>query len=125
MALELEGKVYKIGTEVTGEGKNGPWKKIDFMIEYLDGQYPKKAAFSAWTDKVEMVKKLNIGDTVTVSFNIDSREYNDKFFTDLRIWKMQIGGTTGASAASSTQSAPQAVSTEPMSAPTADDDLPF
>ncbi|MBL0050541.1 MAG: DUF3127 domain-containing protein [Bacteroidetes bacterium] len=107
MALELEGKVYKIGTEVTGEGKNGPWKKIDFMIEYLDGQYPKKAAFSAWTDKVEMVKKLNIGDTVTVSFNIDSREYNDKFFTDLRIWKMQIGWNCRSKCCEQYSSAPQ------------------
>ena len=125
MAFELEGKVYKIGTEVTGEGQKGTWRKIDFMIEYLDGQYPKKAGFSAWTDKVDMVKGFQIGETITVHFNVESLEYNDKFFNDFRVWKIQIGGTAGASAASSTQSAPQAVSAEPMSAPTADDDLPF
>ncbi|MBL0050737.1 MAG: DUF3127 domain-containing protein [Bacteroidetes bacterium] len=50
------------------------------MIEYLDGQYPKKAAFSAWTDKVEMVKKFKIGETITVSFNIDSRDITTNFY---------------------------------------------
>lgn len=124
MAFELEGKVYKIGTETTGEGQKGMWRKIDFMIEYLDGQYPKKAGFLAWTDKVDVVKNFKIGDTVTVHFNVESREYNDKFFTDLRVWKIQVGAPAGNPSGNDT-AVPESMSTSTLPAATQEDDLPF
>ncbi len=95
MSLEITGKIIKILPEQRGQGKNGEWVKQEFVIETMD-QYPKKACFSAWGDKTANIKQLLQGDEVTVSFNIESREYNERWYTDLRAWKI-VKGTQPAS----------------------------
>lgn len=96
MSLEVSGKVLQILQEQSGEGKNGRWVKQDFVIE-TEEQFPKKVCFSTWGDKAAEVKKLSAGDSIIVSFNVESREYNGKWYTDLRAWKIQTSGgaTTG------------------------------
>lgn len=95
MALELSGKVISLLPEQTGSGKNGTWSKIDFVIETED-QYPKKVCFSSWGDKVAQVKGLQPGQKVKVSFNVESREFNGKWYTDLRIWKLETNSQNSA-----------------------------
>jgi hypothetical protein len=92
MALELSGKVVTILPEQTGSGKNGVWVRQDFIVETSE-QYPKKICFSAWGDKAAIVKNLSPGTTVKVAFNAESREFNGRWYTDLRIWKLEISGT--------------------------------
>lgn len=92
MALEVSGKVITILPEQTGTGKNGSWVKQDFVIETSE-QFPKKICFSAWGDKAGAVKSLSIGMQVKVSFNAESREFNGKWYTDLRIWKLDVAGS--------------------------------
>jgi len=87
MSLEVKGKVVKILPEQTGQGRNGVWVKQEFVIETME-QFPKKACFSAWGDKTTAIKQLIQGDEVMVSFNIESREYNERWYTDLRAWKI-------------------------------------
>lgn len=87
--LELSGKIIQILPPQSGTGKNGTWQKQDFVIETSE-QYPKKVCFSAWADKAETVKTLNPGTTVKVAFNAESREFNGKWYTDLRIWKIDV-----------------------------------
>jgi hypothetical protein len=88
MALEIAGKIVSLLPEQTGTGKNGNWVKQDFVIETVE-QYPKKVCFSAWGDKAAQVKGLQSGQSVKVSFNVESREFNGKWYTDLRIWKLE------------------------------------
>ncbi len=88
MSLEINGKVFKILQEVSGEGRNGTWKKQEFVIE-TDDQYPKKVCMSTWGDKTDAVKNLAIGDDVKVSINVESREYNERWYTDVRAWKIE------------------------------------
>lgn len=119
MALEITGKVTNVLPEVTGEGKNGTWMKRDFVIEYGD-EYPKKVCFSTWGDKSTIVGTLAIGQEVTVSFRPESREYNDRWYQDLRAWKIEKQGGT--------QQPPQKTKATPPIAPTVEDeneDLPF
>ncbi len=87
MNPEIEGKIIKILPEQTGEGKFGKWIKQEFIIETLD-QYPKKVCFSTWGDKTDSLKHLKEGESVVISFNPESREYNDRWYTDLRAWKI-------------------------------------
>ena len=87
MNLDIEGKIIKILQEQTGEGKFGKWIKQEFIIETLD-QYPKKVCFSTWGDKTDALKQMKEEDIVTVSFNPESKEYNDRWYTDLRAWKI-------------------------------------
>jgi hypothetical protein len=95
MSLEINGKVFAILAEQTGQGKNGNWVKHDFVIE-TEEQFPKKACFSAWGDKAAEVKKLKVGDSVSIGFNIESREFNNKWYTDLRAWKIAKSSATTA-----------------------------
>jgi hypothetical protein len=88
MALEITGKVIQLLPEQTGTGKNGTWVRRDFVIETTD-QYPKKVCFSGWGDKANIVNNLQTGQMVKVSFNPESREYNGKWYTDLRAWKIE------------------------------------
>ncbi len=103
MNLEINGRVIKILPEQTGQGRNGAWVKRDFVIETAD-QYPKKVCFSTWGDKTNEVNKLSEGEEVTVSFNVESREYNERWYTDLRAWR--INKTSNQPAANSMDTPP-------------------
>ena len=90
MAHELTGKVLQVLPEQTGTGRNGQWSRQDFIVETQE-QYPKKVWFSAWGEKVSQLKSFKADDTVKVSFNIESREFNGRWYTDLRVWKIETG----------------------------------
>jgi len=122
MALEITGKLIKLLPEQTGAGKNGNWVKQEFIIETTE-QYPKKVCCSLWGDKVGAIKSVPPGEMVKVSFNVESREYNERWYTELRAWKIE------ANASGSTSEAPKAEISGDITSFTADsgeqDDLPF
>jgi len=122
MALTLEGKVKSVGQEESGEGKNGTWKKREFVIEYPDGNYPKLAAFTGMKEKADQIAQLQVGQNVRVYFSVNSREYNGKVYTNLDLWKYEtIGGSTASAPSHSSQAAtPNNVETNGI-----DSDLPF
>lgn len=91
MSNQVSGKIIKILPLQTGSGKNGQWAKVEFVIETQD-QYPKKVCLSTWGDKASNMDSYSEGEKVTVHFNPESREYNDKWFTELRVWKMEREG---------------------------------
>ena len=88
--LELNGTIKKIMPIVEGISKAGKaWKKAGFVVT-TEGDYPKDVAFSVFgEEKVDNLIKFNkVGQRVDVSFNVESREYNDKYYTDLQAWKI-------------------------------------
>lgn len=91
MALDISGKVVQILPEQTGVSTKGNWVKQDFVIETTE-QYPKKVCFTAFGEKASQVKSLQVGETVTVSFNMESREFNGKWYTNINAWKVVSGG---------------------------------
>jgi hypothetical protein len=96
MSLEITGKLIKILPEQTGEGRNGTWVKSSFVIETQD-QYPKSICFDAWGDRVETVKNLKEGTMLKVGFDVESREYNERWYTNAKAWKIETvseGGST-------------------------------
>jgi hypothetical protein len=102
--LEITGKVIKFLDVQKGESSRGPWQKGGFVIE-TDGTYPRKVCLQVWGDNLNQVNSLKEGDTVKASINIESREYNNRWYTDVRVWKFSTaeggGSQTGASGASS------------------------
>jgi uncharacterized protein DUF3127 len=92
MALELTGKLVQVQPEQTGTGKNGNWVKQNFIIETPHEQYPKKVCFTMWGDKTQVLKSLKEGTSVKVAFDVESREYNGKWYTDLKAWKIDVAG---------------------------------
>ena len=85
--MEISGKVFLLLQPQTGTGKNGQWKKQDFVIETTDA-YPKKVCFTAWGDKIDL-NKLKTGEQVKVLFDVESREYNGKWYSDLKAYGLQ------------------------------------
>lgn len=88
MSLTLKGKLIKILNQESGVARSGnQWKKQEFVIETAD-QFPKKVCFTLFNDKVSMLAGLNPGDELEVSFDVESREYNGKYFHNLNAWKL-------------------------------------
>lgn len=67
------------------------------MLETHDS-FPRKVKFDFFGDRVDQYP-LEIGDEVTVSFDIESREFNGRWYTDIRGWKAEKGVATAATAA--------------------------
>ena len=89
--MELTAKLIQLLPLQTGTGKNGQWKKQDIIVE-TDGTYPKKVCISIWGDKINE-NVLKIGSQLAISFDVESREYNGKWYTDVKAWKIEAGGT--------------------------------
>lgn len=116
--MELTGKIIELLPEQSGESARGPWRKQQYILE-TEGQYPKKVCFMAWGDKVDELK-LQMGETVVVSINLESREYNGRWYTDVKAWKVERGTTTDHQESP----APQSEATKQV-AQTFDEDIPF
>ena len=119
MALEIKCRLLDKLAVQNGTSARGPWCKQDFIVETLE-QYPRKICMNVWgQDKVNELASFNAGEMLTVSINIESREFNGRWYTDVRAWRIQRDAVEGA------QMPPQA---DPfMSIQTEDDggDLPF
>lgn len=127
--MELEGILITKLAVQSGKSARGDWAKQEFVIEYQDGNFPTKVCFNVWgADKVKELGSFRLGEKIHVSFNISSREYNGKWYTDLRAWRITSSAAAGGQAYGS---APAPSEPLPSPAPelTADDmpgdDLPF
>ena len=131
MSLEIEGKIIRKLNVQTGVSQRGNWSKQEFIIEYQEGSYPSQACFSVWgEDKVKDLERFQIGDSVKVSFNISSREYNGRWYTDLRAWRIDMDGSQASAPAPQAAAPVQETGNTQAPAPAAaddsqDDDLPF
>lgn len=122
--MEIAGKLVQILPIQTGMGKNGEWKKASFVIEMVDGKFPKKICILAWKDLVDQVQKLEVGADLNVSIGIESREFNSKWYTDVTAWKIVANGSSSVRSNSMPNRNEAPI---PMSEPPAmgTDDLPF
>ena len=93
--MEIKGKINQILPPQSGEGKNGTWKKQEIVIETTEGKYPKKVCISVWGDKIDE-KVLQRGNDLQISFDIESREYNSRWYTECKAWKIEQVGASQA-----------------------------
>jgi hypothetical protein len=125
MSLEITAKLLYALPEQTGQGKNGPWVKQDFIVE-TEEQYPKKVCMSAWGDLVPQFKSYTPGTRLKISFRVESREYNGRWYTDVRPWKASVEGTVPSAGGNEGHNVEYSGALpDPVSAAPASDDLPF
>lgn len=93
--MELNGKIVQVLARQTGQGKNGTWEKQEYIIE-TEGQYPKKVCFNLWGDKIAQFG-LQENDQVQISFDLESREYNGRWYTDVKAWNVKKSGAQSSS----------------------------
>ncbi len=116
MSMEIKGKVIQLLAPQTGQGKKGTWRKQEFILE-TQAQYPKKVCLSIWGDKIDQFG-LAVGDFVNVAVDLESREYNNRWYTEARAWKVTKEGKPSSEGV-------DAVGDEPFVPDSATDDLPF
>ena len=113
--MELQGKIIVVLPERSGVSQRGnQWRSISYVLETQE-QYPKKLAFDVTNDKIDQLN-IQLGEILTVQFDINAREYNGRWFNSVNAWNVirqtqqapaQGGGFSG-NVQSSAQAAQQA-----------------
>lgn len=133
--MEIIGKVVRLGNLTEGTSARGPWRKQELIIE-TEEQYPRTVCLICWTNQIDEIQQFAPGQTIKAQIEISSREFNGKWYTDVRVWRFDPVGAITAPAAAPAQPAPQPTmhQTPPAAAPTTEffppaedsvDDLPF
>lgn len=138
--MEIVGKVIQIlplqgGTSASGK----PWQVETFIIETQE-QYPRKVAIEIFGEQRIKDNPVQIDQVYTISFDLESREFNNRWYTSARAWKVLLGqpapvqpvvaaapGMAPQPAPAMPQAMPAAPSFDPAAANTLGDDtaLPF
>lgn len=87
MDLQIKGTVEQILEEKSGESKNGPWRKRDFILK-TEGEYSKQICITQWGDNIDKAD-VQKGDDIVAHIDIQSREYNGNWYTDVKAWKIE------------------------------------
>ena len=122
VTLEISGKIIEILEVKSGQSANGEWRKQEYVLE-TEAQYPKKVCFMAWGDKIDQFN-IQKGETLEVSIDLESREYNGRWYTDVKAWKVSRDDATAGSPppfADQDRYAPSSVDSSPIG----NDDIPF
>lgn len=134
--MEIVGKIIQVLPLQEGVGKNtgNPWKVQSYVLETQE-QYPRKVCFEIFGEDRIKNNMCQLDDIVTVSFDIESREFNGRWYTSIRAWKVQQGAVdntpqaqpVAVAAPSAPAAAPMGGNTAPFDAMADDEttDLPF
>jgi hypothetical protein len=117
--MQLNAKLVQKLPLQTGMGKAGEWKKQEIIVE-TEGQYPKKICIAIWNDKINDAV-LQIGQMLRIDFDLESREYNTRWYTDVKAWKVEPA--TGSAMPDGFQTPPAPIDLTPP--PDGSSDLPF
>lgn len=85
--MEFEGVVYKILPPTSGTSARGEWRRQDVVFE-LPQEFSRKICVTFFNKDSE-VAQLHEGATYIVSVNVESREFNGRWYTDVRAWRVQ------------------------------------
>ncbi|MCT4672174.1 MAG: DUF3127 domain-containing protein [Prolixibacteraceae bacterium] len=135
MSFTVKGKLEKILDEVTGTSTRGEWKKREFVITTQDEQYARTICFTLFNDKVSLIEGFQPGTDLEIAFNLESREYQGRYFHNVNAWRIQpaMAAAPGAPQGTVPQFDPNAYAAPATSNDNAnagsadadDDDLPF
>lgn len=87
MDLKITGDVTNVLDEETGTSRNGTWRKRAFILK-TPGEYPKDVCIIQWGDSIDKFA-VESGETITAHIDIQSREYNGRWYTDVKAWKIE------------------------------------
>ena len=124
--MEITGKIISKLDLQSGTSKAGnQWKKQEYVLETQDA-YPRKVHFDFFGERADQYN-LNIGDVIKLSFDIESREYQGRWYTSIRGWKAEPADAAAATAQVQQVAAAAPCMPEPDLSASNDqgDDLPF
>lgn len=96
--MDFEVTVNMLLPLVTGQSARGEWKKQEVIFD-LPGEFNRKLCVGFWNDRAMDAAALRPGDRVALSVNVESREYNGRWYTEVRAWRMnRLEAQAGAAA---------------------------
>ena len=105
--MDFTGKIIFALPAKSGLKKNGEsWKSQEFVIENTEGQYPKKMCFNVFgEDKIKSFD-IKLGEELKVSFDIDAKQWQDRWFNSINAWKVEkVGAPSNNETQSNTSTA--------------------
>jgi hypothetical protein len=84
--MEIQGKVILIKQL---EILNNDFTKQTMVIETSES-YPKKIAVDFVKDKTELLNNIAVGQSVKCQINVESKEHNNRYFTNVSCWKIEV-----------------------------------
>ena len=87
--MEIQGKVVRLGNLTEGTSPRGAWRKQELIIETIE-QYPKQVCLVCWGDRVAEAQNFMPGQTIKAQISIESREFNGKWYTDVRPFRFEL-----------------------------------
>lgn len=112
--MDIVGKIIQVLPLQEGIGKTGnTWKVQGYVLETQE-QYPRKVQFEVFGEDRIKDNMCNVDDIVTVSFDIESREFNGRWYTSIRAWRVQQGVVTAEAAPAAQPAAPAAQPAQPV-----------
>jgi hypothetical protein len=128
--MEITGRIIAVMEKRSGQSQRSgnTWASQDYVIETHE-QYPRRCLFNVFGEDKINEYNLQIGSEVTVSFDINAREYNGRWYNDIRAWRV-VPAAQAAAPEAVPFVAPEAAIPAPVAAPAAapaapEDDLPF
>lgn len=123
--MEITGKIILVGEPRTGVSKatGTPWKTQDYVLETVEDQYSRKMAFSVFGEERIASFNIALGEVLKVYFDIIGREYNGRWYNDIRVWKVERTQPNQGSPAAAAPAPPAAPAPAPLQ--DAASDLPF
>lgn len=123
--MEITGKIIAVLPERGGISKTGnEWKMQEYVLETHE-QYPRKMCFNVFgADKIAQFN-IQAGEEMTVSFDINAREYNGRWYNDIRAWKVERGTAPVMPATEAPQVNAPKVNAADFNVQNEADDLPF
>jgi len=94
--MEIQGKVILILPEERFNGRNGEVVRHSFVVETF-GQYPKKVKFDVLKPDTWQRMNVTIGTDATISFDVESREWQGRWFSSLIAWRVSTGQQSSSS----------------------------
>ena len=85
--MEFEGVVWRVLPQIKGTSARGEWVKQEVVFE-LPGEFNRKICVGFWGDRAQEAATLKPGETITVSANVESREYNGRWYTEVLAWRI-------------------------------------
>lgn len=87
-AIYIEGEIIAILPETKGVSAKGEWVSQDFVLK-TEENYPKNICFSVFGASKIKEANIRIGDVVSIGVNLESREFNGRWYTSIKAWSIK------------------------------------
>ena len=97
--MEITGKIIFVSPVSTGVSQRtgNTWASLEFVVETQE-QYPNRACIKLFGQEKIDKYPVNVGDIVTVSFDINASEYNRRWYNQLNAWNITLPGASAPEA---------------------------